>query len=94
MAEDVDPADLEWVHIMVGGPECQPFSLAGKNPHGWLDDRAYTFLRALHMIAVQLPWLAFIENVQAVLDAENGEVWALIKGTLEAMGYVVEALQV
>jgi site-specific DNA-cytosine methylase len=30
MAEEEDPAELGWVPVMVGGPECQPFSLAGK----------------------------------------------------------------
>ena len=94
MAEEVDPADLEWVHVMVGGPECQPFSLASRNPLGWQDDRSYTFIRAVHMIAVQLPWLAMIENVEAVLTAEGGQVWTLIKGTLEAVGYVVRPIVV
>jgi hypothetical protein len=94
MAQSVDPTDLPWVHVVVGGPECQPFSGANRNARGWQDERAYTFLRAIHIIAVQLPWVAWLENVAQIQEAQGGVVWKLIKHTLEAVGYVVTAHEV
>ena len=68
---DCDPADLPWTHALVAGPECQPWSTAGKQ-RGWEDRRAYTFLRVLHTAAVMQPWWVWIENVAALQSVREG----------------------
>jgi hypothetical protein len=90
---DVDPSDLPWVHLLLGGACCQPFSKAG-GKGGWGDDRAYSTIRFLHNVTVMQPFLAVCENVQPMLSVHGGRVWEVIKGTLEAVGYEVQALRV
>ena len=88
-----DPAALPWVHVLMGGTCCQPFSRIGKRM-GWADDRAYTTLRLLHIATVQKNWFVVIENVAELLVAHEGKVWSLIKYVLQKEGYHVQAVQV
>ena len=74
---DVDPADLQWSHGLVGGPECQPFSSAG-HQRAWSDPRSYTLLRTLHTMAVMKPWWVWLENVAAIETVDEGRVWRVI----------------
>ena len=90
---DHDPADLPWVHVLLGGTCCQPLSAIGKQL-GWRGDRAYTSLRFLHNLAAIRPWVAVSENVQAQQTVHNGEVWELIEGTARALGYHTQAVRV
>ena len=68
---DVDPMDLPWVHVLLGGACCQPFSRIGKQL-GWRDDRAYTTLRMLHNMAAMRPWVLVSENVEAQRNIHDG----------------------
>ena len=90
---DRDPAALPWVHVLMGGTCCQPFSRIGKRM-GWADDRAYTTLRLLHIATVQKNWFVVIENVAELLVAHEGKVWSLIKYVLQEEGYHVQAVRV
>lgn len=91
--EDTDPADFAWSHGIVGGPECQPFSVAGAQG-AWADSRSYTMLRTLHLTAVMQPWWVWLENVKAIEQVKNGRVWVVIKEIAQAVGYVVRLRQV
>jgi hypothetical protein len=84
----VDPADLPWVHVLVAGTECQPFSKRGHRA-AWGDDRAYTLIRAIHVAAVQQPWLCWFENVANILSLHEGRVLEAIEGMAEAAGFVL-----
>ena len=86
---EVDPADIGWTHGIGGGPECQPFSVAGMQL-AWADSRAYTMIRTLHVAAVMQPWWVWIENVQAITTVKEGRVWRLIKGIAELAGFEVQ----
>lgn len=90
---DVDPADLPWVHLLLGGACCQPFSRAGAQ-QGWGDDRAYTTIRFLHNLAVMQPFVAVSENVRAMVSTHGGEVWEVMRGTIEGVGYELQAVEV
>ena len=90
-AFEVDPASLPWVHVIMGGACCQPFSRIGKRL-GWADDRAYTTLRLLHIAATQQNWFAVMENVAEILVAHDGRVWKLIRFVLESEGFHVQAV--
>jgi site-specific DNA-cytosine methylase len=90
-AFEVDPASLPWVHVIMGGTCCQPFSRIGKRL-GWADDRAYTTLRLLHIAVTQRNWFAVMENVAEILVAHDGRVWKLIRFVLESEGFHVQAV--
>ena len=89
----IDPIDLPWVHVLLGGACCQPFSRIGKQL-GWRDDRAYTTLRMLHNTAAMRPWVLVSENVEAQRNIHNGSVWGLITGVLRILGYTVQPVPV
>ena len=89
---EVDPGDLGWVHGLVGGPECQPFSVAGKG-RAFRDDRAYTLLRTLHIAAVMQPWWVWMENVKAIETVQDGHVWNVIQAIAEGSGYEIRLEQ-
>ena len=91
--EDKEPGDFQWTHGIVGGPECQPFSSAGRQ-RGWEDDRSYTMIRTLHLAAVMKPWWVWLENVKAIESVAEGKVWQTIKGIAEELGYKVKLQQV
>ena len=90
-AFEVDPAALPWVHVIMGGTCCQPFSRIGKRL-GWADDRAYTTLRLLHIAVTQQNWFVVMENVAEILVAHDGRVWKLIRFVLESGGFHVQAV--
>ena len=92
-AMDVDPVDLPWVHGLVGGPECQPFSVAGKG-RGFADERAYTLIRALHIAAAMQPWWVWMENVKAIESAQDGKVWKVVQGIAAGSGFKIRLTQV
>ena len=91
--EDKEPGDFQWTHGIVGGPECQPFSSAGRQ-RGWEDDRSYTMIRTLHLAAVMKPWWVWLENVKAIESVAEGKVWQTIRGIAEELGYKVKLQQV
>ena len=90
---DVDPMDLPWVHVFLGGACCQPFSRIGKQL-GWRDDRAYTTLRMLHNTAAMRPWVLVSKNVEAQRNIHDGKVWELITGVLRILGCTVQPVPV
>ena len=85
---EIDPSSLPWVHVLVAGTECQPFSKRGRRG-AWKDDRAYTLIRAIHIAAVQQPWLCWFENVENIMTLHGGKVWEAVQGMVAAAGYVL-----
>ena len=75
--------------MLVGGPECQPFSSAGRK-RGLQDPRARTFFWVLWCLAIRQFPSAFIENVAPLLTLEDGAVWALLKSIAVGIGYQVQ----
>jgi hypothetical protein len=86
---EVDPSELPWVHILVAGTECQPFSKRGKR-RAWEDDRAYTLIRAIHVAAVMQPWMCWFENVANIRTLHGGKVWEAVHGMVTAAGFVLK----
>ena len=85
----VHPTEVDEVFMLVGGPECQPFSAAGKK-RGLQDPRARTFFWVLWCLAIRQFPSAFIENVAPLLTLEDGAVWALLKSIAVGIGYQVQ----
>ncbi|MBE2213587.1 MAG: DNA cytosine methyltransferase [Opitutaceae bacterium] len=81
-------AGLKKVDLLVGGPPCQPFSIAGKQ--GGLQDRrgnlVFEFVRLVGEIN---PRAVIFENVANLAKIEGGSILkAVVKG-LERLGYDV-----
>jgi site-specific DNA-cytosine methylase len=84
----VHPREVGEVFLLMGGPECQSFSNAGRRK-GLGDLRARTFFWVLWCLAERQFPAAFIENVDALLRMEHGRVWKLLKAVAEGIGYCV-----
>lgn len=77
------------IHIVAGGPPCQPFSQSGRN-NGENDERDMIpeFQRA---VAELLPNVFVLENVRGLAGPRHKAYLARRISEFEAMGYVVEA---
>lgn len=76
--------------LLCAGFPCQPFSKSGSQA-GFNDLRGTVF----HLIAVILrekrPRYVFLENVGNFERHDGGRTWAVVRETLEKMGYIVSA---
>jgi site-specific DNA-cytosine methylase len=78
------PAD--GLFLLIGGPECQPFSRAGKGQNLY-DLQARTLLWIVWCLAVRQFDGAFVENVANLLYVKGGRVVGITLALLEGLGY-------
>jgi DNA (cytosine-5)-methyltransferase 1 len=93
-SEDIEKFDsIDWlkqigsptVHLVVGGPPCQGFSVAGKrNPN---DPRNYLFYEFVKIVSEIRPWYVVMENVPGILTMKGGAVKEAILEAFAAIGY-------
>jgi DNA (cytosine-5)-methyltransferase 1 len=85
--KDLPAVDLQnEFFLLVGGPECQPFSRAGAR-QGLYDRRARTLLWIVWCLAVRQFQGAFVENVAHLLYIAGGKVYGTLVAVLEGIGY-------
>jgi DNA (cytosine-5)-methyltransferase 1 len=60
------------IHLVVGGPPCQGFSVAGKRDPN--DPRNNLFKEFVRVVAEINPWYVVMENVPGILTMNNGNV--------------------
>jgi DNA (cytosine-5)-methyltransferase 1 len=73
------------VHLIVGGPPCQGFSVAGKrNPN---DPRNRLFQEFIRVVSEIRPWYVVMENVPGILTMQKGAIKKAICEAFEAIGY-------
>jgi DNA (cytosine-5)-methyltransferase 1 len=80
------------VDVIVGGPPCQGFSVAGGSQFGVYDPRNELVLWYLKWVEIIRPRVAVIENVPQILtkkDANGKTVLGIVKEKLEHIGYTV-----
>lgn len=66
------------VDIIVGGPPCQGFSMAGARirQNAFIDDpRNYLFKQYLKVVQIVKPKVFIIENVKGILSMNNGDIF-------------------
>lgn len=85
--------EKDWV--LIGGPPCQAYSLAGRSRVGGIhesDHRVHLYKQYLRIIAVHQPAVFVMENVKGLLSASlNGEkIFDLIKRDLSSPSQVEE----
>ena len=79
--------------IIIGGPPCQAYSIAGRvrDEHGMRNDyRNFLFESYIKVVEKYKPKMFVFENVPGVLSAKNGEIWANIQERLSKAGYKIK----
>lgn len=74
--------------ILCAGFPCQAFSIAGYR-RGFEDSRGTLFFDVAEIIKRKRPKAVYLENVKNLYTHDNGKTFAVIKNTLEELGYVV-----
>lgn len=83
--EWLDKISSPEVHLVVGGPPCQGFSVAGKrNPN---DARNRLFQQFVRVVSEIRPWYVVMENVPGILTIQNGSVKKAICDAFASIGY-------
>lgn len=72
-------------NLVIGGPPCQGFSVAGKRDPN--DPRNQLFLEFIRVVAELKPWYVVIENVPGILTMQGGAVRHAIVEALKGVGY-------
>jgi DNA (cytosine-5)-methyltransferase 1 len=73
------------IHVVVGGPPCQGFSVAGhRNPN---DERNILFYEFVRIVDQVKPWYVVLENVPGILTMQGSRVREAIKQSFSDIGY-------
>lgn len=72
-------------NIIIGGPPCQGFSMAGARIRdGFLNDpRNYLFKHYLNIVSIVLPDIFIMENVKGIMTMDNGDIFKQIINAFE-----------
>ena len=74
--------------VLCAGFPCQAFSIAGYRK-GFEDTRGTLFFDVAEIIRRKRPKAVYLENVKNLYTHDEGRTFAVIKDTLEELGYVV-----
>lgn len=85
----VRPEDLPDADCYCGGFPCQSFSIAGKRG-GFNDTRGTLFFEVMRLAKERQPTTLFLENVEGLLNHDNGNTFETILRTLDEVGYDAE----
>lgn len=88
-AKLLDMAGVDRCDFLIGGPPCQPFSIAGKR-QGKRDVRADLIGHFIRLVAELAPSAFLLENVPNLAAISGGEFLAEIKSSLRGLGYAVD----
>lgn len=88
-AELLERAGLRDVDLIIGGPPCQPFSIAGKR-QGKRDIRADLIGHFIRIVDELKPAAFMLENVPNLASIDDGEFLDEVETDLRALGYAVD----
>lgn len=83
---DVPSGEIPDCDLVVGGPPCQSFSLAG-NSRGLDDPRGELMFEFFRVVADKRPRYFLLENVKRLLGHNKGESWQAILEICANIGY-------
>lgn len=86
----IDPQDIPAFDILLAGFPCQPFSHAGLKK-GFDDIRGTLFFDIAKIVEFHQPKVIFLENVKGFKNHDKGNTFAVVKRTLNSLGYKVFA---
>lgn len=78
------------VNMIVGGPPCQGFSVAGPSQYGKIDKRNTLIMEFFRFISVLQPDVTILENVKGILSGKmdkKNKALDVYKKALEEIGY-------
>lgn len=79
------------IDVIIGGPPCQGFSLAGNiGRMGKNDDRNKLFLGYLKFVRTVNPKIFVMENVARLVTHNKGKTFEVIRNLFEEIGYNIE----
>lgn len=85
LVRDVD------VDVVIGGPPCQGFSLAGKNGRTFIEDnRNYLFKEFVRFVSVIRPRTFVMENVARMASHNKGNTIEEVRKAFRELGYEVQ----
>lgn len=82
----IKPDDLPEFDIIAAGFPCQPFSLGGLRK-GFEDTRGTLFFEVARLIKARKPKAFFLENVEGIVNHDDGKTISVIEDTLKELGY-------
>lgn len=88
-AELLKQAGIKRADFVIGGPPCQPFSIAGKR-QGKRDIRADLIGHFIRIVDELKPSAFMLENVPNLASIDNGEFLDDVKAELRKLGYAVD----
>ncbi|MGA9380731.1 MAG: DNA cytosine methyltransferase [Phormidium sp.] len=77
--------DSPEIHLVIGGPPCQGFSVAGKRDPN--DPRNRLFKEFVRVVSEIKPWYVVMENVPGIITMKKGAVLKAIREEFAAIGY-------
>ncbi|TYQ28545.1 DNA cytosine methyltransferase [Pseudanabaena sp. UWO310] len=86
----IPPHEIPAFDILLAGFPCQPFSHAGLKK-GFDDTRGTLFFDIAKIIEFHRPEVVFLENVKGFKNHDRGNTFAVVKRTLNDLGYKVFA---
>lgn len=80
---------LKDAELIIGGPPCQGFSMAGARiRHNFVDDpRNYLFKHYYNIVSIVRPSMFIFENVKGILHFQHGKIFAEIENLFRHIGY-------
>ena len=87
--EEID-ALFHGVDMIIGGPPCQGFSVAGPSQHGIIDKRNTLIMEFYRFVEVLKPQICVLENVQGILHGKmnsNQKALETYKEAISNIGY-------
>lgn len=76
--------------ILCAGFPCQAFSISGKQ-RGFEDSRGTLFFDVARIVKEKKPKVVFMENVKNFATHDGGRTLAVVKATMEELGYTFNA---
>lgn len=86
---NINPDDLPDIDVLVAGFPCQPFSVMGYQ-RGFKDPRGNLFFEIARFIDTKMPRIVLLENVQNLMEHDNGKTFLVIYNILAQFGYSVK----
>ena len=87
--ELLERAGIKRADFVIGGPPCQPFSIAGKR-QGQFDVRADMIGHFIRIVGELSPAVFMLENVPNLVGISDGRLLEDVKAELSLLGYAVD----
>lgn len=84
----IDMSTIPHADILAAGFPCQSFSIGGREK-GFKDPRGQLFFQVIRAIEAIQPPVVFLENVENLMEHDNGRTFQVIYTSLVEQGYIL-----